>query len=446
MFKDYRLHINRETANNSKSKLGYKDIRKLTLSEKQRRDKEASHRNQIVKTQIEQQKKTSFASLQETNLQFLQEVHTLVFSGGGVLGTGFAGALQACLDYGLNLDNIQTLVGVSAGSICATLLAVGYQPKELYDILQDCDFSELVKVQWSRVSRLACSCFARSELGINSGDRLLGWIRHLIIQKTSHARLTFQQLKQRYHRDVLIVATAVDSFERVILCADTYPEMEVALAVRASSSIPGIYEPVEYENHILVDGGLLDNYPLDVVTPSHRVLGFRITDKENMERELKAEFVEALPIIDADTFEQRRKKILEQAGILQDMEGVDKYGSDDGRYGFLNRVISCMMWELERLQIYRNLKGRTIYVNSGKYSFLQLKLTSEEKLELYLLGYRSCLCSLSLIMEFEPQLQQLHASSFRMDKLHWLDRQQVNHESSCREPMEDIIEEDNHLL
>lgn len=336
-------------------------------------------------------------------------------SGGGVLGTGFLGALDACIDYGLSLNNIKKYAGVSAGSICAALLAVGYNVSELYHVLQQCDFSQLVKVQWSRVSKLACSCLAHSEVGINSGHRLYRWIGQLIAQKTGNARLTFQQLKSRYHKDLIIVATAVDSFEKMLLCARNFPEMEIALAVRASSSIPGIYEPLEYGNHWLVDGGLLDNYPLDVVSPSHQVLGFRITDKANMERELRAEFVEGLAIVDAETLERRKKQVFEEAGILENMDGVDKYGSDDGRYSFLNRVVSCMMWELERLQIHRNIKGRTIYVNSGKYSFLQFKLTSEEKKELYFLGYRSCLCSLQMIMEMEPDLRRLDGPSFRVD-------------------------------
>ncbi|GJQ11244.1 hypothetical protein GpartN1_g3035.t1 [Galdieria partita] len=413
---------------------------KLTLSERKKRDHEAATRNANIQQQIQQYKERLQTQLKGQLIDFLQEIHTLVFSGGGVLGTGFLGALSACIDYGLVLKDIKKYAGVSAGSICAALLAVGYSPSELYEVLEHCDFSQLVKVQWTRVSKIACSCLAHSEVGINSGDRLYRWMGQLIAKKTGNAKLTFQQLKSKYHKDLIIVATAVDSFEKMLLCARNYPEMEIALAVRASSSIPGIYEPVEYGNHLLVDGGLLDNYPLDVVTPSHQVLGFRITDKANMERELRAEFVEGLAIVDAETFETRRHRILEEAGILQDMEGIDKYGSDDGRYSFLNRVVSCMMWELERLQIYRNIKGRTIYVNSGKYSFLQLKLTKEEKMELFLLGYRSCLCSLQLIMEMQPDLLRLGACSFRVDFQQTTNGLESTESSSLTLP---VIEEEN---
>jgi len=388
---------------------------KWTLSERKKRDAQAKQRNQSTQQKIQQHKSKLQSRMTGEWLEFLQDIHTLVFSGGGVLGTGFLGALEACIEYGLVVDNIERYAGVSAGSICAALLSVGYNTLELYQVLENCDFSQLVHVELSRVSMMVCTCFGHSEVGISSGDKLYRWISNLIARKTSTARLTFQQLKQQYHKELIIVATAVDSFEKIVFCADNYPDMEIALAVRASSSLPGIFEPVEYANHVLVDGGLLDNYPLDVVAPSHRVLGFRITDKTNMERELRAEFVEGLAVVDRETLETRRQRILEEAGILEDMEGVDKYGSDIGRYSFLNRVVSCMMWELERMQIYRNIKGRTIYVNSGKYSFLQLKLTKEEKKELYLLGYRSCLCSLQLIMEMEPELDRLGACSFRVD-------------------------------
>lgn len=55
------------------------------------------------------------------------------------------------------------------------------------------------------------------------------------------------------------VATDLLTGERII-----FREGDVALAVRASATVPGIFEPVEYRHRYLVDGGLVDNVPTDV--------------------------------------------------------------------------------------------------------------------------------------------------------------------------------------
>jgi NTE family protein len=59
--------------------------------------------------------------------------------GGGVKGIAYVGALQVLEEYGYHFDHF---VGTSAGAISAALLAVGYSPKELGEILAKTDFRE----------------------------------------------------------------------------------------------------------------------------------------------------------------------------------------------------------------------------------------------------------------------------------------------------------------
>src|SRR5271166_6526508 len=67
----------------------------------------------------------------------------LVFSGGGMRGLSFAGAVSSLEKKGLELNKLKGIGGVSAGSIIASLLAIGYTPDELNEILPTINYNKI---------------------------------------------------------------------------------------------------------------------------------------------------------------------------------------------------------------------------------------------------------------------------------------------------------------
>ena len=200
----------------------------------------------------------------------------LVFEGGGVKGIGLAGALATLEEREYRPQNI---AGTSAGAITAALLAAGYSADELREIIVSLDYRQFQDRAWEdKVPLVERSLSLLLDLGLFEGDRFLSWIRERLAAKGVH---TFADLVQeefaddpRYRSRLQVIASDVTTHELLVLPRDAKKlgiepdELDVALAVRMSMSIPIFFEPVRFENpntgqvHVIVDGGMLSNFPV----------------------------------------------------------------------------------------------------------------------------------------------------------------------------------------
>jgi NTE family protein len=195
-----------------------------------------------------------------------------VLEGGGVKGIGLVGAVSAIEAAGYEFVN---LAGTSAGAIVATLLAAGYNAAEVKQIINGIDFSTLEDPQWIGripfVGNLADEIFLK---GLYKGEVFLNLMRSLLDKKGIH---TFRDLiipefanDERYRFKVRVVATDISNRRMLVLPQDIRdygmaPEdLEVALAVRMSMSIPFFFEPVKLKDSYIVDGGVLSNFPVEL--------------------------------------------------------------------------------------------------------------------------------------------------------------------------------------
>jgi NTE family protein len=205
----------------------------------------------------------------------------LVFEGGGVKGIAMVGALAALESQGYKHQN---LAGTSAGAIVATLLAAGYTSAELRDLIAAQDFSALLDGDWvSRIPLIGAPINVVADQGIYKGETLLNNMRAWLAAKGVR---TFGDLRytppegypeeddDRYRYKVQVIASDLTDRSFLVLPRDAHrlgiepDDLEVALAVRMSMSIPIFFEPVRFRNpktghvHIIVDGGVLSTYPI----------------------------------------------------------------------------------------------------------------------------------------------------------------------------------------
>ena len=200
----------------------------------------------------------------------------LVFEGGGVKGIGLAGALATLEERGYRPQNV---AGTSAGAITAALLAAGYDADELREIIVSLDYRQFQDRAWEdKVPLIERSLSLLLDLGLFEGDRFLAWIGELLEAKgvRTFADLVHEDFADdpRYRSRLQVVASDVTTHELLVLPRDATKlgiapdELDVALAVRMSMSIPIFFEPVRFENaqsgrtHVIVDGGMLSNYPV----------------------------------------------------------------------------------------------------------------------------------------------------------------------------------------
>jgi NTE family protein len=158
----------------------------------------------------------------------------LALGGGGARGLAHIGVLKVIEEEGLKADLV---AGTSVGSLIGALYCCGFTWKQLHELARSTDWSDLV-------------AFTVPRLGLVDARKL-----ERLVGRLAGGR-TLQELPIPFRA----VAVDITAGEEVVLA-----EGSVAKAVRASSSIPGIFEPVRWEGRLLVDGGLLDNVPSAVV-------------------------------------------------------------------------------------------------------------------------------------------------------------------------------------
>lgn len=162
-------------------------------------------------------------------------IETGVSLGGGCLrGVAHIGALKEILKQNISITHV---AGTSAGAVVGGLLACGIHPDEMVSALESLSIRKHLD-------------FGLSRKGWLKGDR----IYNTLLQLT----------EGRFFSDLEIplAVACVDLHSRKLVIIR---EGEVAKALRASISIPGVFLPVEMGGRLLVDGYILNNNPADIV-------------------------------------------------------------------------------------------------------------------------------------------------------------------------------------
>ncbi|MCL2689259.1 MAG: patatin-like phospholipase family protein [Chitinispirillia bacterium] len=191
----------------------------------------------------------------------------LILSGGGARGIAQIGVIKAFEEAGLRPDLI---VSTSMGSIIGGLYAAGYSADEILAFTKSLD-----------LSRVMSNSSDRSSLFVNQKSnskhifdiRLNNNFRPVIPTSISNGQIFYEYLGAKlqpalYHADfnfnklpisLRVVATDLLSGKKVV-----FNDGSLVTAIRASSSAPLAFSPVDFNGMLLMDGGLTSNIPIEV--------------------------------------------------------------------------------------------------------------------------------------------------------------------------------------
>ena len=192
----------------------------------------------------------------------------LVLSGGAARGLAHIGVLKALEEQGVQVDAI---AGTSMGAVIGGLYAAGYSVDELEKLALELDWQQVLsddppredipfrRKQDDRDFLVKRKLSFRDDgslglpLGVIQGQNLSLLLERLLV----HASDTrdFDRLPIPFRA----VATDIANDKKVIFRSGHLPQ-----AIRASMSIPAVFAPVELDGRLLVDGGMVDNIPMDV--------------------------------------------------------------------------------------------------------------------------------------------------------------------------------------
>ncbi len=190
----------------------------------------------------------------------------LLASGGGAKGLAHIGALKVIDAAGIKIDYIG---GTSMGAIIGALYASGYSAVELDSMFTETNFPELIQDDFPRGAK---SFYEKDDTERYALTIPFNNFKIAFPQALSGGQMIYNELvKLLYHvKDIadfselpipfLCIATNIETGEEILLDKGFLPE-----AIMASGTFPSLFEPSEVDGQILIDGGVLNNYPVEEV-------------------------------------------------------------------------------------------------------------------------------------------------------------------------------------
>lgn len=164
----------------------------------------------------------------------------LVLGGGGARGFAHIGVLKALREANVHIDMV---VGTSIGALVGALYCAGVPIEKIEDVGRKTKWEDITNIGYISMFKMIVS------------DKLLSTEKLEKYVRNNIGDLQFFQLDIPF----ACVATDISTGEKII-----FKEGNVAVAARASATVPGICAPVEYAQRYLVDGGLVENIPVSV--------------------------------------------------------------------------------------------------------------------------------------------------------------------------------------
>lgn len=190
----------------------------------------------------------------------------ICLSGGGIKGAAHVGVLKAFEENRIKIDMIS---GASSGSIVATLYAVGYKADEIYDFFKKYA-KDIRYVDLKNIFKLTFGLITKNEItitGLTAGKKLEEYVKKMCLKKgiasirDVNFPLYISSVDLKNGNTYIFTNTKCLSKDDLILVND----IDIGLAVRASCSYPGVFEPVKWNNTELIDGGIRENVPWKVM-------------------------------------------------------------------------------------------------------------------------------------------------------------------------------------
>ena len=183
----------------------------------------------------------------------------IVLSGGGIRGVAYIGVFME-LDKRGFLKNIKEVLGVSCGAMFGFAHILGYTPIEMFSLGSSLDFSLLQNID----PDVALNYFIT--YGVDDGANLEKFLESLVKNKGFSKSITFQELYDKTSIYFRCYAVELNSSSLMEFSYKTTPNYKVLFALRASMCIPGYFTPISDDSKMYVDGGILNNYPVDLLT------------------------------------------------------------------------------------------------------------------------------------------------------------------------------------
>jgi len=184
----------------------------------------------------------------------------LVISGGGPSGMYVYGAIKnLSIKKFWNINNIQSIYGCSVGGLISVLISLKHE----WGLLDD----YIIKRPWEKVvSKYIKNIFDfYNEKGICGENEIDDFVSPLLTAKGLDKNITLLELYNYNKIDIHIYTTNINKnkLEKIDLSFKTHPDLKVITALSMTMAYPILFKPVFYNDGCFIDGGILNNLPIN---------------------------------------------------------------------------------------------------------------------------------------------------------------------------------------
>ena len=182
----------------------------------------------------------------------------LILSGGGMKGITILGAIKYLEENNI-IENIDTFIGSSIGGLICILLIIGYKSTDIYKFSEIFDMSNIMDIDINNIF---------TKFSINNDNVFNLIYDKLLISKNIDPNITLMEFYKKTKKKIICTTVFITTKEAEYISYENYPELPLKLLYKMTSAIPLLLPPVEYNNKLYVDGGLIDNFPISIIDES----------------------------------------------------------------------------------------------------------------------------------------------------------------------------------
>ncbi len=322
----------------------------------------------------------------------------LVFEGGGVKGIAYVGALEVLNEEGI-LQNIERVAGTSAGAMVAVLVGLGYTAEEMKDVLWNIKFRNFLDKSWGLIRNTGRLI---EDYGWYKGEFFRDLMAGYIKAKTGDGEVTFKDIEKmrqegKPFRDIYLIGADLSTGLSKVFSAATTPDVKVADAARISMSIPLIFAAVKGikgDDHIYVDGGLLENYAIKVFDRKDYVVdevNARKTEYyKKINKKLKEKNIITLErdINDVNEFVYNKETLgfrldaNEDINLFLDPNAKPKTKKIDDIISYTTALVTTLIDFQNNVHLHSDDWQRTVYIDTLGVSSLDFDISDSRKQKL----------------------------------------------------------------
>jgi len=187
-----------------------------------------------------------------------EKIEHIVLSGGGIIFFPYYGYLRETAKKKVwDLKNIKTIYGTSAGAIIGSVLCLQMD----WDVLDD----YIIKRPWKSVFGIQLDeiLSIATRKGFKDMEVFKKIFHPVLESQNVSVNITMKEYFELTKVDLHIFVTEVNSFRSLDINHKAYPDWKLIDAVYASAAVPIIFSPLYKDELYYVDGGLLNNFPLN---------------------------------------------------------------------------------------------------------------------------------------------------------------------------------------